>query len=143
MTPKSLDVDVIQARLTLIAALLDDLAGVRDATAGSLEEDRMLRHAVERILAQLVDLAVSVNGHISVAINGRHPSDYRESFALAADAGAISRELAKELAPSVGLRNVLTHEYVRVDLEVIAATVQPALEGYRRYVRDVAGFLLR
>ena len=65
----------------------------------------MTRHAVERILTQLVDLAVSVNGHVAAARLGRGPATYPESFRLAAEAGLLDAQLADQLAPSSGLRN--------------------------------------
>jgi uncharacterized protein YutE (UPF0331/DUF86 family) len=139
----TVDAAVIQERLRLIRDLLADLDVIGDVTADRLQQDRIVRHAVERILTQLVDLAVSINSHVAAAREGRAPATYRESFAAAARAGAIPTELANELAPSAGLRNVLTHDYVAVDLVLVARSVSLAGEGFRRYVTSVAHFLQR
>ncbi len=141
MTPGELDRDVLHARLSRMRDLLDDLESVKDVTVERLERDRMTRHAVERILSRLVDLAVSVNGHVAAATLGRGPADYRESFALAARSGAISQDLADELEPSAGLRNVLVHDYVSIDLAAVAKSVPVVLVGYRRFVAEVSRFL--
>ena len=106
--------------------------------ADRLSGDRMLRHAVERILTQLVELAAAVNGHLEVARLGRGTSTYRESFGLAAEAGAVPHDLAERLAPSAGLRNVLVDEYPQVDLVLVARGVDLARTDYRAYVREVA-----
>ena len=103
--------------------LLDDLDGIAEVDASRLETDRIVRHAVERIITQLVDLAVSVNSHISAAVAGEAPATYRDSFSAAANAGAMSPELAAELAPSAGLRNILTHEYATIDIGLVAQAV--------------------
>lgn len=141
MTPRELDADVVHARLRLMRELLDDLEEVGEVTADLLERERLTRRAVERILGQLVDLAVSVNGHVAAALLDRGPSDYRNSFRLAAEAGVIPEELARDLAPSAGLRNVLIHEYTAIDLDRVARSVPAARDGYRRYVSEVARFL--
>ena len=65
MSPGELDPEVVQSRLVLITRLLDDLQSAGHVDAPRLTQDRMLRYAVERILSQLVDLAVSVNSHVS------------------------------------------------------------------------------
>lgn len=65
MSPREFDPGVVQARLTLIRGLLDDLQSVGVVSVDLLQRDRMLRHGVERVLGQLVELAVSVNGHMS------------------------------------------------------------------------------
>lgn len=141
MTPGHLDVGVVQARLRLIEGLLDDLEGIGELTATMLEQDRMLRHAVERILSQLVELAVAANSHVSATVLNEAPKDYRSSFQLAATAGLIGADLAAELQPSVGLRNVLAHEYVDIDLEMVAVGVRMARSGYRAYLQEASAWL--
>lgn len=134
----TLDRDTVVVRLGLMNDLLGDLESVGSVDAVRLRSDRMARHAVERILTQLVEFAVSINSHIAAAVSGSVPGTYRESFFAAADAGILSADLAERLAPSAGLRNVLTHEYVEVDLDLVAAAVGTAIVDYRAYVREVA-----
>ena len=138
MTPPSVDAALVHAKLRAMRELLDDLDAVGPVDAARLTADRMLRHAVERILTQLVELAVGVNGHIAVGRLGRGAGTYRESFALAAGAGALPVGLAQRLAPSAGLGNVLVHEYAQVDLALVARGVELARRDYRTYVREVA-----
>ena len=129
MSPGQLDPEVVQSRLVLITRLLEDLQSAGQVDAPRLTQDRMLRYAVERILSQLVDLAVSVNSHVSATVLGESPKDYRASFDLVARAGAIEPALAQELKPSVGLRNVLAHEYIDVDIAIVAAATGTALSA--------------
>jgi hypothetical protein len=64
MTPRRLDPSIVQARLSVMRGLLDDLAGVDAAGQPPLAENRMLRHGIERILTQLVELATAINEHV-------------------------------------------------------------------------------
>lgn len=141
MTPPGLDTALVHAKLRSMRELLDDLDGAGHVDAARLDADRMLRHAVERVLTQLVELAAAVNGHVAVARLGRGAATYRESFALAAQAGALPEELANRLAPSAGLRNLLVHEYADVDLRLVALGVELARQDYRAYVRAIAASL--
>ncbi len=141
MTPPVLDGAMLQAKLRAMRELLDDLDTLPSIDLAALQADRMLRHGVERVLTQLVELAVAVNGHLAVVRLGRGAATYRESFALAARAGALSADLAERLAPSVGLRNVLVHEYAVVDLRLVLAAVDQARTDYRAYVAAIADVL--
>lgn len=96
---------------------------------------------MERVLTQLVELAASVNAHVLGSKFGRSPHDHGESFEMAGKCGIIPAELAVELRPSVGMRNLLVHEYLEIDLEKVAAAVPLAIDGYRRYVAAVARFV--
>jgi uncharacterized protein YutE (UPF0331/DUF86 family) len=41
----------------------------------------------------------------------------------------------------VGLRNVLTHQYVEIDLEIVADAVVSARRDYAKYVRQMAAWI--
>lgn len=141
MSPRDFDSGVVQARLALIRGLLDDLQSAGEVTVDLLQKDRMLRHGIERVLGQLVELAVSINGHVGATLLGRAPQDYRSSFALVHEAGALDPDLVIRLQAFVGLRNVLTHEYVDIDLEIVAGAVSSALQDYGQYVQQMARWL--
>ena len=111
-----------------------------------MDADRFAREyatqlIVERIVSQLVDLAASVNAHVLAAETGAAPPDVRRSFAAAAAVGLISDELAAALAPSAGLRNVLVHAYLDLDVARLVAAVPLAVDQYGEYVRQVARWL--
>jgi len=141
MTPSALQAAAVQAKLRLMRELLDDLGSVGDLTPEMLERERLVRRAVERVLTQLVDLAASVNSHVVTASTGRAPASYRSSFDDAAELGMLPAQLAGALKPSVGMRNLLVHEYAAVDLARVAEAVPTALESYDEYVRQVARWL--
>lgn len=142
MTPRRLDVDVVRNKLAAIEHTCDVLAALNDIDADRLRDDPVVAAAVERLIGRLVDLAVDVNSHLAAALLGRAPSEYRESFDLMAQAGVIETAMAVRLKPSVGMRNVIVHEYVRLDLARVAAVVPEAIDAYRSYVTAVARFLI-
>lgn len=141
MTPPALDAAMVQAKLRSMRELLDDLDAAGDVDRSRLQDDRMLRHAVERVLTQLVELATGINSHLAAARLGRGAATYREAFDLAVRVGALPADLAQRLTPSVGLRNLLVHEYAEVDLALVAQGASRARSDYRAYVAAVARFL--
>ena len=141
MSPRDFSREVLQVRLGLMRELFDDLDAMGDVTVGSLTQDRITRRAAERILTQLVDLAADINTHAATSLGGLRPTEYRQSFDAAVTAGLIEQELADALKSSVGMRDVLIHEYVATDLEMVAAAVPLARRDYAAYVRSVATWL--
>lgn len=141
MSPRDLNTQVVVRRLVLIDNLLQTLSTLAD-DPDRLRDDPVALLAVERILTQLVDLASDVNAHIVSARLRRAPGTSRDSFELLARADVISTELANELGPSVGLLNVLVHEYADIDPNLVRRAVPLALDVYRRYVRAVRDWIL-
>jgi uncharacterized protein YutE (UPF0331/DUF86 family) len=103
--------------------------------------DLGVRLQVERVVTQVVNLAVEINAHVSSTVLGRPPADYHMGFDRMVESGWLQPDLASTLKPSVGLRNILTHEYVNTDLELVARAVPLALHDYREYLRSVASAL--
>jgi uncharacterized protein YutE (UPF0331/DUF86 family) len=143
MTEGGIDAAVVHERLRVIRELLDDLDGIGNLSAANLTTNRVQRHAVERIITQVVDLAVAINSHIAAVELSRGPATYRSSFEEAARAGALPADLADRLAPGAGLRNVLTHEYVAIDLERVAAAIPLVRAGFREYLAAIARYVAR
>lgn len=141
MTPPKLDVAACEEKLAFLDDLLADLERQGDPSGADLAADRDLRHVVERLLTLLVDISVGLNGALIRGRGSRRPTGYRESFDLAAEAGVISRELTERIRPSVGMRNLLTHEYGRIDLDQVAAAIPRARRDYADYVAQVRDFL--
>jgi uncharacterized protein YutE (UPF0331/DUF86 family) len=56
--------------------------------------------------------------------------------------GLLEATRTEELFPSVGMRNLLVHEYLEIDLEKVAAAVPLARDGYQRYMVAVARFVV-
>lgn len=142
MRPRRLDERAVQSRLQLMGTLLRRLTRFGEVDRRTVEDDLDQRLILERIITQLVDLAVAVNTQIASAELGAAPDSYGESFSTLAEAGAIDRDLARRLAPSTGLRNVLVHAYLDLDVDRFVSSVPLARDQFTEYVEQVAGWLL-
>jgi uncharacterized protein YutE (UPF0331/DUF86 family) len=143
VTPRPLDPDVVTRRLRILREALDGLTALQPVDASRLSDDLVARSAIERLIQVVVDAAVDLNAHVVVAETGAAPMSARDSFALAARAGAIDEELADRLGPAAGLRNVLVHRYADIQVELVASAVPEVVEGFGAYVRQIADFVAR
>jgi uncharacterized protein YutE (UPF0331/DUF86 family) len=141
VTPRRLDPAVIAGKLRAMRRLLDELDRLGPVDADRFAREYATQLVVERIVSQLVDLAAGVNAHVVAVGTGASPPDVRRSFAAAAEVGLIDGDLAARLAPSAGLRNVLVHAYVDLDVARLVAAVPLAADGYGEYVRQAARWL--
>lgn len=137
MTPPSLDIAACEAKLVLLADLLADLERQGEPEGADLRHDRDRRHVVERILTHLVDIAAGLNATLARGAGLRAPTGYRDGFELLGRGDVLDPGLTERLLPSTGMRNLLTHEYGRIDLDLVAAAVPQARRDFADYVRAV------
>ncbi len=141
MTPRRLDPQAIGGKLRTMRRLLDELEGLGPVDAERFGREFATQLIVERIVSQVVDLAAGINAHVAAVELGAAPQDLRRSFAAAADAHLIDAALAERLAPSAGLRNILVHAYLDLDVARLVAAVPLAVDEYGEYIRQVARWL--
>ena len=78
-----------------------------------------------------------------MVVTGRPaPETGRESFHAVAKAGVLSADLARRLAPSAGLHNLLVHRYGDIRLDLLAEGIASTLEAYPTYIAEVSAYLL-
>lgn len=53
----------------------------------------------------------------------------------------MTGDLVEKIKPSVGMRNAIVHEYLRIDYDIVAAAVPLALETYAEYRQQVAAYV--
>lgn len=141
MTP--VDKEVVRRKLTVIIENLKALEPIKAMTLKQYANDIYKRKATERLLQELIEAAIDINTHIIVQTHNTIVDNYYESFIKMGDINVISAELAKELAPSAGLRNVLVHEYDALNNSIILEAVKVVSNNYYQYIKSVDKYVSR
>jgi uncharacterized protein YutE (UPF0331/DUF86 family) len=79
---------------------------------------------------------MDVADHLVADRRLRVPETGAESFEILGEAGVIARELGSALALMVGFRNILVHDYTRLDPAIVVRVPQRDLRDVERF-RDV------
>jgi uncharacterized protein YutE (UPF0331/DUF86 family) len=123
--------DVLARKLAKLHVFLSDLRPYEGATLHTVEEDH---YRVERLLQLLVEVATDVLAH-ELAHLGVVPASYRDAVRKAVEEGLLPEKLGVSLERAAGLRNVLVHLYEDLDMEILAASVKPALDDFGEFLK--------
>jgi len=118
--------------------------GFVDFSFDEIAADFMKQATVERLLERIISRAIDINEHIireqgDLAISP--PKDYRETFIRLAELDIYPKDFADEIAKSVGTRNILVHEYDKVDYQRVYDSVKSCLKDYHAYLSYILTFL--
>jgi uncharacterized protein YutE (UPF0331/DUF86 family) len=87
-----------------------------------------------------IEACVDVAQHICAAEGWGPPADNGDAVRLLGDHGVCTPELARSIRQAVGFRNVLVHEYVKVNDDVVIGRLK-ALGDLEAFVSQVAAYV--
>lgn len=119
--------EVIRAKLSLLQQVLLDLKPHVEAFR---QEQEKAHYEIERQVQLAVDLCVALGRRILVVKSIPLPESSRQVFPALVTAGLMPRDLGERLAASVGLRNLLVHEYGSLDYALFYSGLRKGYEAF-------------
>lgn len=99
------------------------------------------RRACERLLQVCIDGAIDVCALLVTGLRLGLPGEEDDLFEKLAGRAVISRPMGATLRRMKGLRNILVHEYGRLDDALVFEMIQTRLEDFAAFKREVIAFL--
>jgi uncharacterized protein YutE (UPF0331/DUF86 family) len=128
---------VIENKITSAQKYLKILRGYKKYTKEEIEKDVNLKGAVERYLYLVsqttIDLAEAVISHK----NFRKPTTFAESFQILAEEKIIFPELTEKMIKLVGFRNIIAHDYEKVNYNIVYDILQNKLQDIEEFISKI------
>ena len=141
MSPRDFQSDTIRKRLVSLRRILGELEKYRDSDVEELRSDLSQMYAVFFMLQQVIDLATDINQHIAATTLNVADSSSRRGFEDLIRAGVLPADLEQDFYKSAALRNVITHQYVEVDLGIVSNSIPRVLDVNTQYVKSISRWL--
>jgi uncharacterized protein YutE (UPF0331/DUF86 family) len=138
----NIDTAIVTTRLDFIARYLDRLKGFEQISLDDYLDNFDNQLIVERIVQLIIQAAIDINEHILSKLSPGNSATNFEAFIELSKYRVITPELARQIAPSSGLRNRLVHEYDEIDPQQVFNSIALALQQYPLYVRQVNSYLI-
>lgn len=138
-----LNKEFIVRKIKLIQEDLSRLEPFADFSFNALMKDSIKLGATERFLERIITRAIDINRHCIAELGKGNESvkTYEDTFLRMADLNIYPEEFAKNIARSAAFRNMLVHEYDKIDHSLVYQSVRDALEQYHRYCDALLRFL--
>ncbi len=130
--------------LDLLGRLRDYTEKLRPFRARSESEitaDYTALWAVERGMQLAAQCVLDICNHIVSEVATERPANYRELILTAGRLGLMPEDFARRFSGLAGFRNVLIHEYAKVDASVVYRNLREGLVDFERFAEYVRLFL--
>ena len=132
---------VVGERLKLLAEYIGDLRELQGVNLEEYQANKLIRKAVERTLHTAIETCLDI-GHYIIAQEGfRAPEDNKDVFVVLGEEQIIPAELIPRLVDMARFRNLLVHEYTRLDNAVVYGILKKRMGDLDEFARIIALYL--
>jgi len=128
--------------LRLLRSITDDVSVLRrEAGADEVRrEDPIWLRGVKYTFVTAIEACVDVAQHICATEGWGPPADNGDAIRLLGEHGVCTPDVARSIRRAVGFRNVLVHDYIRVNDDIVIDRLK-ALGDLEDFVGQAAGFV--
>ena len=132
---------VLERHIADVESAVQTLYKLKRYSIEEIERDRELLWAIERGLQVAIQNLMDIGSHILSAEAVNDYEDYTEIIDRLGDRGVLPKDFAASIRGMAGFRNILVHEYLRIDLEEVYHMLHERLDDFSRFVGFVRIYL--
>ena len=135
------DRDLVLRKLADLDQYLAQVSEYRDITVQQYRGDWKTQRIVERTLQMAIEVCLDIANHVIADRRLRVPTTYAEAFEVLGEAGLLDAAHRDAMIDMSKFRNVLVHEYARVDAAIVVRVLREHLDDLARFKTQVLGWI--
>jgi uncharacterized protein YutE (UPF0331/DUF86 family) len=132
------NLSVIENKISATQKYIKILERYKKYTEKEIEEDLDIRGAFERYLYLAIQSTIDLAEAVVSYKNLRKPSTMSEAFHILSEEGIISSDLKTKLSKMVGFRNIIAHDYDKINYEIAYSIFQEGLNDIHEFLRIIS-----
>jgi len=137
------DGTLILRKLSSLEEYFEQLSEYRSISTDQYEKDWRSQRIIERTLQMMVETCIDIAGHIIADMKFRVPVSYADSFHVLAENGIVDDSLSESLEKMAKFRNVVVHDYDRVDKEIVIGILRKNLDDFTKFKDAIVNLVKR
>jgi uncharacterized protein YutE (UPF0331/DUF86 family) len=133
--------DVVENRLKVLDLVVAQLNKYRDLQPDAMKQDLEKRWVIERGLEAGAQLILEIADHILSSHFGNFCETYEGTLRGLFEKNVISEDLYLQIKGLGGMRNILVHQYVQIDLGIIFNGYHRSLKVFPLFAEEIMGWM--
>ena len=132
----------IKDKIEEIEKYLSDLEEFIPLTFEDYKQDLKTKAACEHYFEKIIEAVIDLTFLIIKEQNLGIPEEDKQAFDILFDNGLISEEISEKLKDAKGMRNIITHEYAKIDDELVFESVaEQLIPDVRKFIKELERFI--
>ena len=136
-----MDKSLVLRKLTELDLLREQLGEYRNESEETYQSDWKTQRIVERTLQLMIEVCADIANHIIAEKQLTVPTGYAHAFEVLGQAGLLSRELTAMMANVAKFRNILVHQYTRIDAAIVISILHQRLDDFVSFRNEIVKLL--
>jgi uncharacterized protein YutE (UPF0331/DUF86 family) len=136
-----MDYKIITPKLEKLQEYVTYLKGYQGHRLEDIKKDHTLQGAILHYLQLAIECVLDIGEILISGLKLKKPEQAREVLIILAENDIIPKDFAKSFSPIAGLRNILVHEYVDVDMDKVYGYLKNKLVDFDLYARKIAQYI--
>lgn len=128
---------VIENKISAVKKYLKILARYKKYSVAELTGNTDLKGAAERYLYLATQATIDLADAVIAYKKLRKPTTFSESFHILNEEKIISDALTEKLVKMAGLRNIIAHDYEKINYEIIVDVLQNRLGDINKFLTAI------
>ncbi|EKE06378.1 MAG: hypothetical protein ACD_19C00015G0010 [uncultured bacterium] len=133
--------DRINLRLKKLLQYVNKLKKYQGITSDELIKDSDKRDIIERNLHLACEIVIDTANSLNSEFRLPPPTDNKFAIMTLGEAGILEKKFADELSGLAPFRNVLVHDYLELDFQIVADVLNNKLDDFVMFSKIIAEFL--
>ena len=125
---------VIENKISAIRKYLNILERYKKYSRQEIEQDVDIRGAVERYLYLATQATIDLAEAVIAYRRYRKPTTMTDAFYILNEEGVVPNELTEKMVGMVGFRNVVAHDYDRINYDITYDILQNGLKDIEEFI---------
>ncbi|WP_160674467.1 DUF86 domain-containing protein [Clostridium sp. C8-1-8] len=133
--------EIVITRLNKLKEYIDFLKNIKKHSKEEYLRDPFIYGASERFLHLSIECVLDISNHVIADMRFRRPESNREIFQILCDNNIIDKILSSNLSNMAGFRNILVHDYVSLDREMVYDIIINHLKDIESFMKIISEYI--
>jgi len=135
------DRGLVLRKISELAEYQQQLQEFKGITVRQYRDDWKKQRIVERTLQMMIETCLDMANHLIADQGYRVPVSYADIFKVLGENKVLGKKLADRLEKMAKFRNVLVHQYEKIEAEIIVGLLKKNLKDFDHFRIAVVGFV--
>lgn len=127
--------------MKLLDGYLQDLLELQPVNFSTYQDEKLIHRTVERTIHLAIEASLDIGQRLIAQAGWRTPVDNRDTFTVLHENEIVSTELLPHLMNMAGFRNIIVHDYTRIDDEIVFGVLKRHLDKFQDYAEAIIKYI--